>query len=189
MCYLTGPGYAPSGDTPYEWGEAQASYATTDYNMAQSAIDAYSNPFIFADIEVPGTYGRGGSGSDISQDQQVWEGCYEWLQGNKTNVGVYSDQNFWASIMGSQSWPVGQVEWTAATTHVDEPTPCLTGVFTGGPSGESAGFFGGDSEASANALVWQFSQGTYVSNPIDGDYDQSDITHYNDLFGGTYWNP
>jgi hypothetical protein len=44
---------------------------------------------------------------------------------------------------------------------------------------QTAQFYGGDSESSTNALVWQWIVG-------DADYDQTDLTHWNTLFGLSY---
>jgi hypothetical protein len=178
--FLGGPGWAPAGVSPSTWGYDEAVAATNDFNAADAAVGGdYSFEFILADVEGnPGNYGWESGSSGVSANQQVWQGFYSALQGAGTNVGVYSAPDAWKSIMGGIT--VSQVEWTYENNaDPGPPTPCPSATFSGGPGGINANFF--DPANVSNDLIWQWSIGSG-----QGDFDQIDLTRWNNLFGTSY---
>lgn len=83
-----------------------------------------------------------------------------------------------SSNMGSRSWPVYTVEWTSIYSWGTQGA-CATTMWYDSAHNQYANFWGGDSRTSTNALVWQWISG-------NNDYDQTDLTHWNALFGTNY---
>jgi hypothetical protein len=179
--FLSGPAWAPSGMSAYNWGYYQAAYAVSDYNQALIANGhSFSFLYIWGDIEIsPGTTDYGWNPSpnpvQLTANQQVWQGFYQTLQSVGVNVGIYASPGDWSNLMNEN---VAQVEWTSQADY-GPATPCPSATFSGGPGGYAAQFFGGQTASSITALEWQWAQGT--NSP--GDFDQFDLTHYNTSFG------
>lgn len=190
--FLNGPLSAPSGTSAATWGYDQA-YAAATYANDAAEADYQANgswptfDFLFGDVETDpqdSLYFNGWSTSpttwspNYSANQAVWNNFYQDLQTWGWNVGVYSSQGNWDATMGSQAWPVYTVEWTS-DQHQTTPGSCATSMWQNTTYSQTAQFYGGDSESSTNALVWQWIVG-------DADYDQTDLTHWNTLFGLSY---
>jgi|SRR5579872_2471781 len=177
--FMGGPQWAAPNETPYLWGVGQANAAATYFNQmaANNGGNAMSYGFIFGDIEM-GVGNTNGwyypaSGSQVTDNQSVWQGFYTTLQNAGINVGVYSDNDNWSNALGGVT--VQQIEWTYQQ-DIGPTSPCPGGLFSNGPGGESAQFFGGITTSSNLAMEWQWShQG--------GDYDYMDLGHWNNLFG------
>jgi hypothetical protein len=96
-------------------------------------------------------------------------------------VGVYSTASVWTQIFGTGS--ASQIPNTYEWTYEPETTN-YTGAFPSGwclnhGSGPCAQFFGGQTNASSHALMWQWSGGGGQLNGIggfNGDLDQIDST-------------
>ncbi|MGH9044867.1 MAG: hypothetical protein ACRDVP_08580 [Acidimicrobiales bacterium] len=170
--FVTGPGFEPSTENPYQWGETQGAYALQDLNAAQSETnDSYVFPFLWGDIEYSSSTQTNGWTSP-AVNGYVWLGFVDYLQNVGINVGAYSSPSQWDSIMGGA--PMYQAEWTASLSVEDDPFPCPTAIFSGGPYGINAQFF--DPVNTLYDLAWQWSLGSE-------DYDQIDITRIDAIFG------
>jgi hypothetical protein len=176
--FMGGPTYTPSNLTAYQYGQQQANAALSDLEAVDGEFTLHF-PFIMADIEMGATAKNGwyypATGSQVTANQQVWQGFYSQLQGLGYNVGVYSDADNWNNGLGGIS--VSQVEWTYQP-ETRAITPCPAEL-TNGPGGDSATFFGGQSSSVNTAIMWQWSN--QANNGI-GDWDSLDLAHFNALF-------
>ena len=175
--FMGGPQYAPSNETPYQWGISQGEAALAYIDEAYFITPLSHFPYVTADVEgySPGQHGwnEPASGQALTNNQQTYQGFVDFLQGNGVNVGVYSDPNVWQNVMGNEH--VYQVEWTSSTELQSEAvTPCPD-RFTNGPSGITATFFGGATEDTNNAIMWQWSGGS-------ADYDSMALDHLDAVF-------
>jgi hypothetical protein len=175
--FMAGPGWASGGGATtmaeaIAWGAQQASDVTNDFNSAQVAT-GYKYKWLFLTGDIEGGIGHFGWVTNTALNWYVWEGFRDALQGAGTNVAVYSSPALWNQIMLNRS--ITQAEWTSENNY-GPVTPCPTSVFTGGPGGYSAAFFANMASTSNSAIAWQWST-------RGGDYDQIDLTHYNNLFG------
>ncbi len=176
--FMGGPNYLQVPYSAYGWGQEEAIAATNDYNAAAATNgNEFTFGYIMADVEAPASsYGWQSGSSGVYNNQQLWDGFYQYLQSAGTNVGVYSDVNDWSNIMGGQ--PVAQIEWTYQQDFGPvTPCPGPSGPFSGGPGGTVAQFF--YSTNSAYDLTWQWSQS-------GGDYNSFDLTRWDNLFGLNY---
>jgi hypothetical protein len=190
--FMGGPGVDPHyNGTVAEatsWGAQQA--ARTLIDVADGGGINY--PVIWADIELPGispapdngwnsVYTSSCSGKvkqssvPASLDRAEFNGYAAYVTAHsKYKVGVYSSASVWSSIFGTGSLAAipNTYEWTY------EPETASLGSAPYGwclnhGSGSCAQFFGGQTNASKYALMWQWSGGGGVRNGI-GDFDQID---------------
>jgi hypothetical protein len=189
--FMGGPGVDPSyNGTAAEasaWGARQAVRA-----LADAAGEQVTYPVLFMDIELPGvapatdngwnnvyTSACSGvvkhSGVPAALDRADFNGFWNYVSAHsKYKPGVYSAPDIWTQIFGTGSAASipGTDEWT-----YEPETASLSNAPQGWclKSGGCAEFFGGVTSASGNALMWQWSGGGGVRNPI-GDFDQIDAT-------------
>ena len=191
--FMGGPGVDPhySGTVTEAraWGARQAARALYDMHGTENY------PVAFMDVELPGhapnytpapdngwnaVYTSPCSGVvrryyiAPAVDRGVLDGFAAYLTSHsRYRPGVYSAPSIWGQIFGtgSASMIPGYYEWTytANTSSLARPPSawCLRGTTT------CARFFGGDTTASAKALMWQWSGGGGTSNGY-GDFDQID---------------
>jgi hypothetical protein len=189
--YMGGPGVDPhwTGGTAEAaaWGAEQAAQA-----IADAGNDHVTYPVLFMDIEMPGiepavdngwqdVYSSA-CGGVVRPGQHVtsvlaraeFNGFADYLTAHsRYRAGVYSDPVTWQQIFGLGT--AGRIprvyEWTYEPETAELGAAphgwCLNGV-----SG-CAQFFGGVSTASPYAVMWQWSGGGGVRNPV-GDFDQID---------------
>jgi hypothetical protein len=115
------------------------------------------------------------SGMSPAVSRAVLDGYSAYLTGHSSyKVGVYSAPSVWTSIFGtgSSSAVTNWYEWTYApfTSSLSRVPSgwCLAGTST------CAQFYGGITESSPYALMWQWSGGGGSSNGY-GDFDQIDV--------------
>lgn len=188
--FAGGPGVDPdyNGTTTeaYDFGEEQASWALGD--IAKLTVPY---PVVFMDVELPGiapavdngwntVYTSPCSGKVKSSfvatalDRADFNGFAAYLTTHSSyKMGVYSAPGIWQDIFGTgtDSLIPNTYEWTytgdtSSLSHVPSGW-CLTGEKT------CAGFYGGQTSASAYALAWQWSGGGGTFNGF-GDFDQLD---------------
>ena len=187
--YMGGPGVDPQWNgTATEagaWGARQAAAA-----LASIAGEQVTYPILFMDIEMPGiapapdngwskVYTSPCSGivkpagipADVARAE--FNGFAGYLTAHSHyKTGVYSEPGTWTQVFGTGS--AAQIpntyEWTyePETANLgDAPRGwCLTGA-----AAQCAQFFGGVTSSSSYAVMWQWSGGGGVRNPI-GDFDQ-----------------
>lgn len=169
---LVGPGNAPSGTSPEEWGiqQAQAFQKTWDGNFSVSGTT------LFADIE-PGN--GGWSGEPPSACQQVLNGFLETISDPSSGFypGVYISVDNWnAFFESSYVSPIPFVLWLAGT---DCPSTCTDAAdqFNANHLNQALGGY--------KVLVWQY----YVPS-CSGSRDL-DITPYDGYFTNSppSWRP
>jgi hypothetical protein len=190
--FMGGPGVDPhySGTVAEatSWGAQQAARTLTD--IADGGGINY--PVVWADIELPGitpapdngwnsVYTSTCSGKvkqssvPASLDRAEFNGYATYITTHsKYKVGVYSSPSVWSSIFGTGSFAAipNTYEWTY------EPETASLGNAPYGwclnhGSGSCAQFFGGQTNTSKYALMWQWSGGGGIRNGI-GDFDQID---------------
>ena len=189
--FMGGPGVDPNynGTTAeaYSWGERQAARTLSD--IARQPAVKY--PVVFMDIELPGispapdngwnsVYTSPCSGQvaqdyvPVSLDREDFNGFWDYISQHSSYIpGVYSEPGIWAQIFGtgSAAYIPHTHEWTyePETSNVSlAPSGwCLRGTSA------CAEFFGGVTNSSPQALIWQWSGGGGVSNG-NGDFDQID---------------
>jgi len=187
--YMGGPGVDPRWNgTAAEasaWGAKQAAAA-----LADAAHDHVTYPVLFLDIEMPGI----APAPDNGWTDVYTSACSGQVRGHVTpalaraefngfdnyltahsrfKAGVYSDAVTWAAIFGTGS--ASRIPHTYEWTYEPETANlaaaprgwCLKG------DGGCAQFFGGVTGRSGYAVMWQWSGGGGVRNPI-GDFDQID---------------
>lgn len=167
---LEGPAspHKPGGDTPYQWGYAQANAAANAWYNAPYSSYVCGNT-IFADVEV-GNYGWGGT--QQSDNQKVLEGWLDGIYvGNGFSNGVYVPMNEWVSLFGSG--------YRANHNFAFWVTRCQT-CATGDPCGQSAGTTESQVQSLVNSYVaqetvggsWLVMQQYWISSCSScGDYD------------------
>ena len=190
--FMGGPGvdsnYNGTTSEAYAFGENQA--RKTLYELGHMQI-SLKYPVIFEDVEEPGiapapdngwksAYTSPCSGkvnsTNVSSDldRADFNGFAAYITGHSSyKVGVYSAPSIWANIMGTgvNSLIPNTYQWTYnADTNSLSHAPdgwCLSGTST------CAEFFGGITQSSPYALMWQWSGGGGTSNGY-GDFDQID---------------
>ena len=191
--YMGGPGVDPhwNGSTKEAaaWGAVQAAHA-----IADADADKATYPVLFMDIEMPGIApapdngwsvvytspcsGAARSGQHVSPalSRAEFNGFDDYLTAHsRFKAGVYSDPAIWQQIFGTG--PDSRIPHTYEWTYEPETASlaaaphgwCLPGR---GASG-CAQFFGDVAKSSQYAVMWQWSGGGGVRNPI-GDFDQID---------------
>jgi hypothetical protein len=188
--FMGGPGVDPhyngTAAEAYAWGQQQAAWTLA--GMSRLAV---TYPVVFMDVELPGiapatdngwnsVYTSPCSGQVKTRgispavNQSVLKGYSAYLTGHSSyKVGVYSSPAVWTDIFGTGNASVvtSYYEWTytANTSRLtDAPSGwCLAGTST------CAQFFGGMTQSSPYALMWQWSGGGGTSNGY-GDFDQID---------------
>jgi hypothetical protein len=190
--FMGGPGVDPHyNGTVAEatsWGAQQASRTLTD--IADGGGINY--PVVWADIELPGitpapdngwnsVYTSSCSGKvkqssvPASLDRAEFNGYATYITAHsKYKVGVYSSPSVWSSIFGTGSLAAipNTYEWTYEPETASLGNAPVGWCLNHG-SGSCAQFFGGQTNASKYALMWQWSGGGGVRNGI-GDFDQID---------------
>jgi hypothetical protein len=194
--FMGGPGVDPhyNGTTgeAYAWGQQQA--ARTLYDIGHVHV---TYPVVFMDIEIPGNapsytpapdngwnavYTSACSGVvkqafiPAALDRADFNGFFDYITAHSSfKPGVYSAASVWASIFGSSSpGSPGYIPHTDEWTYLPE-TASLSQAPSGWclKSGGCAQFFGGQTSASSTAVMWQWSGGGGIRNPV-GDFDQID---------------
>jgi hypothetical protein len=189
--YMGGPGVDPhwNGTTTeaYRWGVQQGAWALA---AMKSRVVTY--PVVWADIEMPeiapapdngwnSVYSAPCSGYVVQSsipaviDRSSFNGFVAYITSHsKYKVGVYTAPQIWSAIFGTgklASIP-NTYEWTywPETSRLSAAPSgwCLRGTST------CAQFFGGQSNSSKYALMWQWSGGGGVTNGY-GDFDQIDV--------------
>jgi hypothetical protein len=192
---MGGPGVDPNWNgtatEAYAWGQRQAARALADI-ASGGGIDY---KVVWMDIELPGITPAPDNGwnsvytspcSGVVKQSSVppavdradFNGFWDYVTAHSTyKVGVYSSAGVWASIFGTgaDSLIPHTYEWTyeSETTNYTGNAPygwCLK-------SSGCAQFFGGQTNASPYALMWQWSGGGGATNGIggfNGDLDQID---------------
>ena len=195
--FMGGPGVDPhyTGTTAEAsaWGQQQA--ARTLYDISHVHV---TYPVVFMDVEIPGNapnytpapdngwntvYTSACSGRvkqyhiPASVDRAVFNGFANYITAHSHyKVGVYSAPSVWTSIFGTGAASLipNTYEWT-----YEPETACLSNAPYGWclnhGAGSCAQFFGGQTRASAHAVMWQWSGGGGVRNGF-GDFDQIDST-------------
>ena len=190
--FMGGPGVDPRyNGTVAEatsWGAQQAARTLTD--IADGGGINY--PVVWADIELPGitpapdngwnsVYTSSCSGKvkqssvPASLDRSEFNGYANYITAHsKYKVGVYSSAPVWSSIFGTGSLAAipNTYEWTYEPETASLGNAPVGWCLNHG-SGSCAQFFGGQTNASKYALLWQWSGGGGVRNGI-GDFDQID---------------
>jgi hypothetical protein len=190
--FMGGPGVDPHyNGTVAEatsWGAQQAARTLAD--IADGGGINY--PVVWADIELPGitpapdngwnsVYTSSCSGKvkqssvPASLDRSEFNGYANYITSHsKYKVGVYSSPSVWSSIFGTGSLAAipNTYEWTYEPETASLGNAPVGWCLNHG-SGSCAQFFGGQTNASKYALMWQWSGGGGVRNGI-GDFDQID---------------
>jgi len=190
--FMGGPGVDPHYNGTVKeaasWGAQQAARTLDDV----ANVGGINYRVIWADIELPGispapdngwnsVYTSSCSGRvkqdfiPASVDRAEFNGYATYITAHSSyKVGVYSSPAVWSSIFGTGSTAAipNTYEWTY------EPETASLGSAPFGwclnhGSGSCAQFFGGQTNASKFALLWQWSGGGGVRNGI-GDFDQID---------------
>ena len=195
--FMGGPGVDPhyNGTTAEAsaWGAAQAARTLSDI----ASGGGINYPVVWMDVELPGitpapdngwnnvyTSSCSGkvktSGISAAVDRADFNGFANYITAHSSyKVGVYSTASVWTSIFGTgtASQIPNTYEWTyePETTNYQGAFPF--GWCLGHGSGPCAQFFGGQTNASSHALMWQWSGGGGALNGIggfNGDLDQID---------------
>jgi len=113
-------------------------------------------------------------------DRADFNGFFDYVTAHSSyKVGVYSTGSVWTSIFGtgSASQIPNTYEWTYEPETTNYTGAAPVGWCLSGGSGPCAQFFGGQTNASSHALMWQWSGGGGALNGIggfNGDLDQID---------------
>jgi hypothetical protein len=192
--FMAGPGVDPHYDgTTSEataWGAAQARRAVADLKTS-----TVKYPILFMDIELPGdapnytpapdngwnsVYTSACSGRvkattvPAAVDRADFNGFFSYVTAHSSYTpGVYSAPSIWADIFGTGS--AASIPRTPEWTYTGDTSSlahhpsgwCLTGTST------CAQFFGGVTQSSSSAVMWQWSGGGGTDNGF-GDFDQID---------------
>jgi hypothetical protein len=194
--FMGGPGVDPhyNGTTSeaYAWGAAQAARTLSDI-----ANGAFDYKVVWMDIETPGitpapdngwndVYTSSCSGKvringiPAAVDRADFNGFFDYVTAHSSyKVGVYSTGSVWTSIFGtgSASQIPNTYEWTYEPETTNYTGAAPVGWCLSHGSGPCAQFFGGQTNASSHALMWQWSGGGGALNGIggfNGDLDQID---------------
>lgn len=188
--YMGGPGVDPryngTGHEAYAWGAAQAVQA-----IAAANRDHVTYRVLFMDIEMPGiapardngwtsvyTSACGGvrTGRSVTPllARAEFNGFADYLAGHSHYLyGVYSEPGTWSQVFGNRGYIPHTYEWTympeTASLSRAPNGWCLKGT------AQCARFFGGVTGSSPYAVMWQWSGGGGIRNPI-GDFDQIKTT-------------
>ncbi len=195
--FMAGPGVDPhyNGTTAEatSWGAAQAA-------KTLRAIGGLNVTYkvVWMDIELPGdapnytpapdngwnnVYTSTCSGKvktvgvAAALDRADLNGYANYLTAHSSDIpGVYSSPAIWSSIFGTGSASsipnIDEWTYTDATSHISPPPIgwCVPSTAT------CARFFGGVTESSAHAVMWQWSGGGGIRNGV-GDFDQIDTNN------------
>jgi hypothetical protein len=187
--FMGGPGVDPNynGSTTEAsaWGARQAARALSD--IANGHINY---PVVWMDVELPGIAPAPDNGWNsvytspcsgvVAQsyvpatlDRADFNGFAAYIAAHSPyKVGVYSSPAVWTSIFGTGTASLipNTYEWT-----YEPETASLSNAPYGWclKSGGCAQFFGGQTNSSPYALMWQWSGGGGVRNGV-GDFDQID---------------
>jgi hypothetical protein len=194
--FMGGPGVDPhyNGTTTEAsaWGAAQAARALSDI-----ANGAFDYKVVWMDIELPGitpapdngwnnvyTSPCSGkirtSGISASVDRAEFNGFANYVTAHSSyKVGVYSTASVWGQIFGTGTASLipNTYEWTYEPESTSYVSAAPSGWCLNHGSGPCAQFFGGQTNASSHALMWQWSGGGGATNGIggfNGDLDQID---------------
>jgi len=195
--FMGGPGVDPhyTGTTAEAsaWGQQQA--ARTLYDISHVHV---TYPVVFMDVEIPGNaanytpapdngwntvYTSACSGRvkqhhiPASVDRAVFNGFAAYITAHSHyKVGVYSAPDVWTSIFGTGTASLipNTYEWTYEPETASLSNAPVGWCLNHG-TGACAQFFGGQTRASAHAVMWQWSGGGGVRNGF-GDFDQIDST-------------
>jgi hypothetical protein len=188
--YMGGPGVDPrwngTAGEASAWGARQAAAA-----LANASRDHVTYPVLFGDVEMPGVAPAPDNGwndvytSPCSGRQRAghvtpalaraeFNGFFDYLTAHsRFKAGVYSDAVTWAAIFGTGG--ASRIPHTYEWTY--EPETANLGAAPRGwclkDGGGCAQFFGGVTDRSGYAVMWQWSGGGGVRNSI-GDFDQID---------------
>jgi hypothetical protein len=192
--FMGGPGVDPHFNgrdaEAADWGADQAKAALADLNK----LSPHANyPVLFMDVELPGNapaytpapdngwnavYTSSCSGKvkthgiNPQVDRAEFNGFASYLTEHSSyKAGVYSAPSIWNSIFGKYGGLSNTYEWTyngdtSSLSHLPDGW-CLAGTRT------CAQFFGGMTDTSKYALMWQWSGGGGTYNGY-GDFDQID---------------
>ncbi|MHB8505730.1 MAG: hypothetical protein ACYDEN_08440 [Acidimicrobiales bacterium] len=192
--FMGGPGVDPRYDgsvgEAFRWGQAQAAQA-----VAAARAERVEVRVLFMDVELPGSTvfdpvadngwntaytsacGARPRAASVpaSVDRATIDGFASWVRAHSSYVaGVYSSPQAWAAIFGTGAAATlrGVPEWTygGSTGRLGRPPTgwCL-------PDGTCAGWFGGVTSSSPDALAWQWSGGGGTRNGV-GDFDVIDAS-------------
>jgi hypothetical protein len=195
--FMGGPGVDPhfnGHDTEAAaWGADQAKAALADLNKLSPHVNY---PVVFMDVELPGNapaytpapdngwnavYTSPCSGVvktnyvNPQVDRAEFNGFADYLTAHSSyKAGVYSAPSIWTSIFGKYGGLSNTYEWTyngdtSSLSNLPDGW-CLAGTST------CAQFFGGMTDTSKYALMWQWSGGGGTYNGY-GDFDQIDTGH------------
>ena len=195
--FMGGPGVDPhyTGTTAEAsaWGQQQA--ARTLYDISHVHV---TYPVVFMDVEIPGNapnytpapdngwntvYTSACSGRvkqhhiPASVDRAVFNGFAAYITAHSHyKAGVYSAPDVWTSIFGTGTASLipNTYEWTYEPETASLSNAPVGWCLNHG-TGACAQFFGGQTRASAHAVMWQWSGGGGVRNGF-GDFDQIDST-------------
>ena len=195
--FMGGPGvdphYTGTASEAYAWGQQQA--ARTLYDISHVHV---TYPVVFMDVEIPGNapnytpapdngwntvYTSACSGRvkqhhiRASVDRAVFNGFANYITAHSHyKVGVYSAPDVWTSIFGTGTASLipNTYEWTYEPETASLSNAPVGWCLNHG-TGACAQFFGGQTRASAHAVMWQWSGGGGVRNGF-GDFDQIDST-------------
>jgi hypothetical protein len=194
--FMGGPGVDPhyTGTTAEAtaWGARQAARALSD--IANGHINYH---VVWADIEFPGikpaldngwnnvyTSPCSGvikhAGIPAAVDRAEFNGFANYITAHSHyKVGVYSSPGVWTSIFGTGSASLipNTYEWTYQP-ETSSLAKAPYGWCLNHGSGACAQFFGGQTNASSHALMWQWSGGGGIRNGV-GDFDQIDAVRQN----------
>jgi hypothetical protein len=186
--FLGGPGVDPNyngtATEAYNWGAYQAYLAASVWTYLFNAFGTGSLSFhvIWGDIEPDGNglstgwYSFGNCSRVTSTahpspnlDRNTFNGYWDYLVNVSNEApGMYSASDYWNVVASGHSSLTGStLEWTYQQQ---------SGALNPGPSAWIQGadhgeFFGGQSQSSPTALMWQWHEGA-------GDYDQLDASRY-----------
>ncbi|HEY2441990.1 MAG TPA: hypothetical protein VGI31_02545 [Streptosporangiaceae bacterium] len=188
--FMGGPGVDPhyNGSTSeaFSWGEAQA--ARTLFDISHVTV---KYPIVFMDVELPGIAPAPDNGwNDVytstcsgkvkasfispTVDRSELNGYAAYLTGHSSyKVGVYSAPSVWTAIFGtgSESSIPNTYEWTYNNDTSSLSHPPLGWCLR--TTSNCADFFGGVTEGSPYAVMWQWTCGGGTFNGV-GDFDQID---------------
>jgi hypothetical protein len=194
--FMGGPGVDPHFNgrdaEAAAWGADQAAAALADMNKLNPRPNY---PVVFMDVELPGNapaytpasdngwtsvYTSACSGQvrrhgiNPQVDRAEFNGFADYLTAHSSyKAGVYSAPSIWSKIFGKYGGLSNTYEWTyKGDTSSLSSRPdgwCLAGT------SNCAQFFGGMSDTSKYALMWQWSGGGGTDNGY-GDFDQIDTS-------------
>ena len=197
--FMAGPGVDPhyNGTTAQAsaWGAAQAAKTLRAIGALNAKYQKVKYRVVWMDVELPGdapnytpapdngwnnVYTSACSGRvktplvAASLDRADLNGYANYLTAHSSYTpGVYSSPLIWSSIFGTGSAAsipnLDEWTYTDGTSHISPPPIgwCVPNTST------CARFFGGVTESSVHAVMWQWSGGGGITNGV-GDFDQID---------------